>query len=103
MIIRIIDDKSFQIVEQSNRRMTRSETHTPIGTIEVMCSSYPDISYVFFTCSNELKVFVRGEMPAKDNRHLVVKSSAHMSHVLQALKEFCTFNGETLEIESCIL
>lgn len=103
MIIRILDDKSFQIVEQSNRHMTRSETHTPIGTIRVMCASYPDISYMFFTIENIIKIFVRGEMPAKDNRHLVVKSPAHMPHVLQALKEFCTFNGETLEIESCIL
>lgn len=103
MIIRIIDNKSFQIVEQNDRKMSSIEIHTPIGTIQVMCVAYPCISYIFFTHEGILRVFVRGNMPAKDDNVLIAESSTHMSHVLQALKEFCTFNGETLEIESCIL
>lgn len=103
MKIRIIDDKSFQIVEQSDRHMLTVTTITPIGIIKVVCSLYPDISYMFYTCSNTLNVFVRGEEPEKDNRHLVVQDPDHMPHIIKALKEFCIFNHEPFEIESCIL
>lgn len=103
MIIRIINNTTFQIVEQRRRNMMRKETHTPIGSIEVMCSAFPDISYMFFNSSSQLKVFVRGDMLSNDNRLLVVKSPSHLPHVLKAIEKFCTFNDESFEIEPCIL
>lgn len=99
MKIRINSPTTFVITEQSSKRFKELTYQSPIGDIMVGQESYPEIAYFDY----KTMVFVRGAYEEYDNSLLKVKDPKHMPHILQALKEFCTFNDEPFEIESCIL
>lgn len=99
MRIRIDSPTTFVITEQSDRNFKDYEYRSSIGKIIVDQESYPEIIYR----NDFILVFVRGIYEVEDYKPLKVKSPEHMPHILKALKEFCTFNEEPFEIESCIL
>ena len=99
MRIRINNPTTFVITAQSNKRFESYQFSTPIGEIEVAKSSYPEVKYF----GHRILLFVRGMNKERDNMALHINYPNHMPHILNALKEFCTFNEEPFEIESCIL
>lgn len=99
MKIHIHNPTTFTITEQGPGWFSEYAYQSSIGEIIVDSESYPEIAY---TCINVL-VFVRGSYKKYDNNPLKVKNPEHMPHILKALKEFCIFNHEPFEIESCIL
>ena len=100
MRIRINSPTTFVITEQSEKYFeTYSFTSPILGEIEVAKSCYPEVRYLGY----KTIIFVRGMYDNKNYNTLQVNKPAHLEPVLKALKDFCTFNEEPFEIESCIL
>ena len=100
MKIRIDSPTSFVITEQSEKYLETYHFDSPIlGDIEVAKSCYPEVKYL----GDRIILFVRGMYKERDNMTLEVNCPSHMPHIIKALEEFCTFNEEPFEIESCIL
>ena len=99
MRIRINSPTTFVITEQSEKYLETYQFSTPIGEIEVAISSYPEVKFF----GHRILLFVRGMNKERDNMTLEVNCPSHMTHIIKALEEFCTFNEEPFEIESCIL
>ena len=100
MKICIDSPTSFVITEQNDKYFEKLTCQSSIGYITVHQEDCPEIIYQI---TNRILVFVRGSLSYRDNDPLRVKDPNHMPHILKALKEFCTFNNEPFEIESCIL
>jgi hypothetical protein len=100
MKIRINSPTTFVITEQSEKYFETYYYTSPIlGDIEVAKSCYPEVRYLGY----RTMLFVRGMYDNENYKTLQVDKPEHLSQMLQALKEFCTFNEEPFEIESCIL
>ena len=100
MKIRINSPTTFVITEQSDTYFeTYYYTSPVLGDIEVAKSCYPEVRYL----KDRTILFVRGMNRDWDNMTLEVNCPSHMPHIIKALEEFCTFNEEPFEIESCIL
>lgn len=100
MRIRIDSPTTFVITEQSENYFTTYYYTSPVlGDIEVAKSCYPEVRYL----GNRIVLFVRGMFTDKNYNKLRVNKPEHLSQMLKALEEFCTFNEEPFEIESCIL
>jgi hypothetical protein len=100
MKIRINSPTTFVITEQSEKYLETYYFESPIvGNIEVAKSCYPEVRYLGY----KTMLFVRGMNKDRDDLTLEVNHPRHLSHILKALEEFCTFNEEPFEIESCIL
>ena len=100
MRIRINSPTTFVITEQSEKYFeTYYYTSPVLGDIEVAKSCYPEVQYL----GDRIILFVRGMYDNRNYNTLRVDKPEHMPHIIKALKEFCTFNEEPFEIESCIL
>ena len=100
MRIRIDSPTTFVITEQSEKYLETYYYTSPIlGDIEVAKSCYPEVKYLGY----RTVLFVRGMYEDKNYNTLRVNKPEHMPHIIKALEEFCTFNEEPFEIESCIL
>ena len=100
MRIRINSPTTFVITEQSEKYLETYYFDSPIvGNIEVAKSCYPEVRYLGY----KTILFVRGMYEDKNYNTLRVNKPEHMPHIIKALEEFCTFNEEPFEIESCIL
>lgn len=100
MKIHINSPTTFIITEQSDKYFEKLTCQSSIGYITVYQEDCPEIAY----CEpDRIFVFIRGSLSYRDNDPLRVKDPDHMSYILKALKEFCTFNEESFEIESCTL
>lgn len=100
MRIRIDSPTSFVITEQSDTYFeTYYYTSPVLGDIEVAKSCYPEVRYLGY----KTMLFVRGMYKNENHKTLRVDKPEHMPQMLKALEEFCTFNEEPFEIESCIL
>lgn len=100
MKIRINSPTTFVITAQSDKYFETYNFTSPIlGEIEVAKSCYPEVRYLGY----KTIIFVRGMYDNKNYNTLQVNKPAHLEPVLKALKDFCTFNEEPFEIESCIL
>ena len=100
MRIRINSPTTFVITEQSEKYLKTYYFDSPIvGNIEVSKSCYPEVRYLGY----KTILFVRGMYDNRNYNTLRVDKPEHMPHIIKALKEFCTFNEEPFEIESCIL
>lgn len=100
MRIRINSPTTFVITEQSDKYFKTYYFDSPIvGNIEVAKSCYPEVRYL----KDRTILFVRGMYNNKNYNTLRVDKPEHMPHIIKALEEFCTFNEEPFEIESCIL
>lgn len=100
MRIRIKSPTTFVITEQSKKHFETCRYNSPImGEIEVAKSCYPEVKYLGYRTT----LFVRGIYEGKNYNPVVVNRPEHLSQILNALKEFCTFNEEPFEIESCTL
>ena len=100
MRIRIDSPITFVITAQSDKCFETCRYNSPImGEIEVAKSCYPEVRYLGY----RTMLFVRGMFEDKNYNTLRVNKPEHLTQMLNALKEFCTFNEEPFEIESCIL
>ena len=100
MRIRINSPTTFVITEQSEKYLETYYYTSPIlGDIEVAKSCYPEVRYLGY----KTMLFVRGMYDHKNYNTLRVDKPEHLGQMIKALEEFCTFNEEPFEIESCTL